>query len=278
MEIKQNIIILICIFICGCTSNPFWDDQPTKKLTISGAVIAEDRETDVPVYIWVEDLDIVGRTNSDNEFSIDISGLETADGSFSGEVRVFYYIHNYKVEYSILSITEGRFSSNQTDFDENGMLNQQIVLEKLASFNVSCDDTWNRSLEDSIRIRMEIKVKGHNISMLTGLKSVGQDYAPAGVMFYQSASEDFYFDQNNVAFIGQSDFSSGASVELLYWLENGDIVAPAGMYTIRPWFFIIETDIPDGLYLSLGLNDIQSISYEQLILPSDIPIRSISLQ
>ena len=125
---------------------------------------------------------------------------------------------------------------------------------------------------------MELKVKDHNISMLTGLKSVGQDYAPAGVMFYQSALEDFYFDQNNVAFIGQSDFSSGASVELLYWLGNGNIVAPAGMYTIRPWFFIIEADVPDGLYLSLGLNDIQSISYEHLILPSDIPIRSISLQ
>ena len=168
MEIKQNIIVVICIFICGCTSNPFWDDQPTKKLTISGAVIAEDRETDVPVYIWVEDLDISGRTNSDNEFSIDISGLETADGSFSGEVRVFYYIHNYKVEYSVLSITEGRFSSNQTDFSDDGMLNQQIVLEKLASLNVSCDNTWDRSLEDSIRIRMEIKVKDHNISMLTG--------------------------------------------------------------------------------------------------------------
>ena len=278
MEIKQNITFLIFILICGCTSNPFWEDQPTKKLTISGIVIAEDRETDIPVYIWVEDLEIGRRTNSDNEFSIDISGLETADGSFSGEVRVFYYIHNYKFEYSVLSITEGRFSSNQTDFDENGMLNQQIVLEKLASFNVSCDDTWNRSLEDSIRIRMEIKVKDHNISMLTGLKNVGQDYAPAGVMFYQSASEDFYFDQNNVAFIGQSDFSSGSSIELVYWLSNGDILAPDGTYTILPWFFMIQPDIPDGLYLSLGLNDIQSISYEHLSLPSDIPIRSISLQ
>ena len=278
MEIKQNITFLIFILICGCTSNPFWEDQPTKKLTISGIVIAEDRETDIPVYIWVEDLDIGGRTNSDNEFSIDISGLETADGSFSGEVRVFYYIHNYKFEYSVLSITEGRFSSNQTDFDEDGMLNQQIVLEKLASFNVSCDDAWDRSLEDSIRIRMEIKVKGHNISMLSGLKSVGQDYAPAGVMFYQSASGDFFFDQNNVAFIGQSDFSSGASVELLYWLGNGDIVAPAGMYTIRPWFFIIEADIPNGLYQSLGVTDLQSINFDHLSLPLDTPKRSISLQ
>ena len=278
MEIKQNIIILIFIFICGCTSNPWWDDQPTRKLTISGTVIAEDRETDIPVYIWVEDLDISGRTNSDNEFSIDISGLETADGSFSGEVRVFYYIHNYKVEYSVLSITEGRFSSNQTDFDEDGMLNQQIVLEKLASFNVSCDDAWDRSLEDSIRIRMEIKVKDHNISMLTGLKSVGQDYAPAGVMFYQSASEDFYFDRNNVAYIGQSDFSSGASVELLYRLGNGDVLAPDGTYTILPWFFIIEDDIPNGLYQSLGVTDIQSINFDHLSLPLDTPKRSISLQ
>ena len=278
MEIKQNITFFIFVLIYGCTSNPFWEDEPTKKLTISGTVIAENRETDVPVYVWLEDLNISGQTNSDNKFTIDLSGLETADGSFSGEVRVFYYIHNYKVEYSVLSIAEGRFSSNQTDFDEDGMLNQQIVLEKLASFNVSCEDAWDRSLEDSIRIRMEIKVKDYSISMLSGLKSVGQDYAPAGVMFYQSASEDFYFDQNNVAFIGQSDFSSGASVELLYWLGKEDIAAPAGMYTIRPWFFIIEADIPNGLYQSLGVTDLQSINFDHLSLPLDTPKRSISLQ
>ncbi len=99
MEIKQNITFLIFILIYGCTSNPFWEDERTKKLTISGTVIAENRDTDVPVYVWLEDLNISGQTNSDNEFSIDISGLETADGSFSGKVRVFYYIHNYKVEY-----------------------------------------------------------------------------------------------------------------------------------------------------------------------------------
>lgn len=278
MEIKQNITFLTFILLCGCTSNPFWEDQPTKKLTISGTVMAEDRETDIPAYIWVEDLDIGGRTNSDNKFSIDISNLETADGSFSGGVRVFYYIHNYKFEYSVLNITEGRFSSNQSDFDEDGMLNQQIVLEKLASFNISCDNTWNRSLVDSIRIRMEIKVKDHSISMFTGLKSTGQDYTPGGVMFYQSIPEDFYFDQGNVGFIGQSYFSSGSSVELIYFLGNGDIAAPAGMYTIRPWFFIIQDDIPDGLYQSLGITDIQSIGYEHLNLPIDISVKSISLQ
>ena len=275
MEIKQNIIILICIFICGCTSNLLWDDQPTKKLTISGTVIAEDRETDVPVYIWVEDLNIAGRTNSNNEFSIDISSLETTDGSFNGEVRVFYYIHNYKVDYSILSITNGRLSSNQTDFDDDGMLNQQVVLEKLASFIVSCDDTWNQGLEDSIRIKMEIKVKDHNISILTGLKSVGQDYAPAGLMFYQSTPEDFYFDQNNLGFISQSNFSSGVSVELIYWLGNGNISAPAGIYYIRPWFFIIQGDIPGGLYQSLGLIDVELINFDHLSLPLDVPLRSI---
>ncbi len=278
MEIKQNITFLILILISGCTSNPFWEDRPTKKLAISGIVIAEDRETDIPVYIWVEDLNLSGRTNSNDEFSIDMYGLETIDGNFSGQVRVFYYIHNYKIEYSVLSITEGRFSLNQTDFNENGVLNQQIVLEKLASFNVSFDNVWDRSLEDSIRIRMEIKVMDHNISILSGLKKLGQDYAPAGIMFYQSVSEDFFFDQNDVAFIGQSDFSSGSSNELIYWLGNGDIAAPPGMYIIRPWFFMIQPNIPDGLYQSLGVTDLQSINFNHLSLPLDIALASIFLQ
>ena len=230
------------------------------------------------IYIWVEDLNLSGRTNSNDEFSIDMYGLETIDGNFSGQVRVFYYIHNYKIEYSVLSITEGRFSLNQTDFNENGVLNQQIVLEKLASFNVSFDNVWDRSLEDSIRIKMEIKVNDHNISVLTGLKSVGQDYLPAGIIFYQSALEGFYFDKDNVGFISQSNFGSDTSIELMYWLGNGDIIAPSGTYTIRPWFFIIQADIPDDLHQSLGLTDVQSIGYEHMSLPLDMPLRSISLQ
>ena len=277
MEIKRNTIALVCLFFCGCTSNPFWEDQPTKKLNISGTVTLEDRETDVPVYVWIEDLDISGYTDAESKFSMDISGLETGDGSFTGEVRVFYYVHNYLAQHSILSITGGRLASGQTDFDEDGMLLEPVVLEKLASFDVTCDDSWNKSQGDSLRVKMEISVMEHDISIFSNVKSIDHDYVPSGIMFYTATQEEAYFDQNNIDYLNRFDLDSGLSITWTYWLGSEDITAPTGDYYIRPWFMILQDGVPDALFQSLGIEEMETISVNYLSIPIDIAQKSISL-
>jgi len=277
VEIKRNTIALVCLFFWACTSNPFWEDQPTKKLNISGTVNLEDRETDVPVYVWIEDIDVSGYTDAESKFSVDISGLETGDGSFTGDVRVFYYVHNYIAQHSILTITGGRLSSSQTDFDQDGILLQPVVLEKLASFDLNCDNSWNRAARDSLRVNLEISVMEHDIGIVSNVKNIDHDYIPSGVMFYLSAQEEIYFDQNNIDYLKQYDLGSGSLTTWNFTIGPHDLTAPAGDYYIRPWFMILQDQVPDDLFQSLGITDLETISASHLNIPIDIVEKSISI-
>ena len=277
MEIKRNTIALVCLFFWACTSNPFWEDQPTKKLNISGTVTLEERETDVPVYVWIEDLGVSGHTDADSKFSIDISGLETGDGSFTGEVRVFYYVHNYLAQHSTLNITGGRLASSQTDFDQGGILLQPVVLEKMASFDVTSDNSWNRAAGDSLRVNLKISVMGQDIGILSNVKNIDHDYIPSGVMFYLSAQEEIYFDQNNIDYLKQYGLDAGSTATWTFTIGPDDLTAPSGDYYIRPWFMILQDQLPDDLFQSLGIADLETISRDHLILPIDMADKSISL-
>jgi len=277
VEIKRNTIALVCLFFCGCTSNPFWEDQPTKKLNISGTVTLEDRETDVPVYVWIEDIGVSGYTDADSKFSMDISGLETGDGSFTGDVRVFYYVHNYLAQHSILNITGGRLSSSQTDFDQDGILREPVVLDKLASFDLNCDNSWNRAAGDSLRVNLEISIMGHDIGIVSNVKSIDHDYIPSGVMFYLSPQEEIYFDQDNIDHLKQYDLGSGSSITWTFTIGPDDLTAPAGDYYIRPWFMILQDQVPEDLFQSLSIENLETISRDHLILPIDMADKSISL-
>ena len=274
---KGNIVYLICIMIYGCTSNPFWQDQPTKLVTIRGKVLLENRETDVPVYVFVEQLGIGGYTDLDHQFNIEINGLETSDGNFSGEVKVFYFIHNYKIQYSRLAFSNGQLSSNQTDFDIDGNLIEPVILTKLVKLDIYVNNGWNRQNQDSLQLNLNINVKDSDIQIISALSKSDESKNPSGIFFYKS-QEECYYDQDNIDLYQLNNIPSNSSHIWIYFIEAEDIDAPDGIYSIRPWFFIIQEEVPDNLYESLGLNDIHSISPDHLNLPLDLGAKSISLQ
>jgi hypothetical protein len=86
-----------------------------------------------------------------------------------------------------------------------------------------------------------------------------------------------YFDQNNIDYLKQYDLVSGSSTTWNYTIGPDDLTAPAGDYYIRPWFMILQDQVPDALVQSLGITDLETISRDHLILPIDIVDKSISL-
>ena len=96
MELIKNLTATLLFFLVGCTSNPFWEDKPSKKVKIEGYVFANERVSDASVFVYVEELNVFTYADSSGYFSIDLLNLESEVGNFSGSVRVFYYLHNYK--------------------------------------------------------------------------------------------------------------------------------------------------------------------------------------
>ena len=139
MEIKIKLTLLALVIFTGCTSNPFWSDSPSKKINIQGYVFKQDSVSNVPAFVFVDGLGVSTNTDENGFYSIDLPNLEMENGNFSGSVKIYYYIHNYKVFYSTLYITNGRLTSLQTDFDENGVLLEPVRLEKIMSLDISID-------------------------------------------------------------------------------------------------------------------------------------------
>ena len=292
MEIKQKLIVFI-IFFCSCTSNPFWEDSPTKKVNISGIVIAEERASNVPVYVWIEDLNASGHADTAGYFSIDIPSLETENGNFSGSVRVFYYIHNYRATYSVLYITDGRLTSTQTDFSEDGRLLDSIKLEKLVSLDLTIDNNWNRSAGDTLRFSLDLNIKDYPVSVFAHVNQPGdqQGYEPSGVLFSLISNDDTYYDENNIDFLQRYDIDPGVSITWTYYIgpdaitpfiiddyiSLDQISIPYGSYYVRPFVFLQQNQVPDELIQSLGILD-NNISVDFLKMPLDMIEKSILIQ
>ena len=294
MEIKQKIIILF-FFFYGCTYNPFWEDQPTKKVNISGVVVAEGRISSAPLYIWIEDLDVSDYADTTGSFSIDIPSLEGENGNFSGSVRVFYYIHNYIAQHSDLYITDGRLTSAQTDFDDDGSLLDTIRLKKLVSLELGIEPSWNRSAGDSITFRMELGINDRPVTIFSHVNQISgqQGYEPSGVLFSLIEDKDVtYFDDNKIDFLQRYDFEPWSSITWTYNIAPDDLVpfviddyisideqsvAP-GYYRVLPFLFIQQNEVPDKLVQSIGILEVSNISTDFLNMPLDMLEKTISIE
>ena len=284
MELKIK-YILFFILISGCTSNPFWNDNVTSKLNISGKVIARHKITNNPVYVWVENLGISTLVDSTDHFSIDISNLDSQEGSFSGSIRVFYYINNYKIEYSTLYITDGRLSTTQTDFDQNGNLLEIIYLDKLASFDMSfsgdiIDNVWDSSNGDTLNVEFRINIQDHPVSIYSNVKVLvdPHDYVPSGMLFYSSVNNELYYDQTNIDFLQRYDLDQNSFSLWEYSCTLGELEITPGEYVVRPYFIIYQEDVPDELMQSLGIANMEYINMDYINMPLDIDQKSIFIQ
>ena len=294
MEIKQKIIALF-FFFCGCTSNPFWEDSPTKKVNISGVVVAENRASNTPVYIWIEDLDVSNYTDTTGSFSIDIPSLEAENGNFSGSVRVFYYIHNYIAHHSYLYITDGRLTSAQTDFDDDGSLLDTVKLKKLVSLELDTEPAWDRSAGDSITFKMKLGINNRSVTIFSHVNQISgqQEYEPSGVLFSLIEDQDAtYFDDNKIDFLQRYDFEPFSSITWTYNIAPDDLVpfviddyisldeqsVSSGDYRVLPFLFIEQNEIPDKLVQSLGISEIRNISTDFLNMPLDMLDKTISIE
>ena len=294
MEIKQKIIILF-FFFYGCTSNPFWEDPPTKKVNISGVVVAEDRSSNTPIYIWIEDLDVSNYTDATGSFSIDIPSLESENGNFSGLVRVFYYIHNYVAHHSDLYITDGRLTSAQTDFDDDGSLLDTVRLKKLVSLDLDIEPSWSRSAGDSITFRMEIGINEKPVTIFSHVNQISgqQGYEPSGVLFSLIENQDAtYFDDNKIDFLQRYDFEPWSSTTWIYNIAPDDLVpfiiddyisldgqsVSPGYYRVLPFLFIQHNEVPDKLVQSIGISEVSNISTDFLNMPLDMLEKTISIE
>ena len=294
MELIKNLTATLLLLLFGCTSNPFWEDKPSKKIKIEGYVFANERVSDASVFVYVDELNVFTYADSSGYFSIDLLNLESEVGNFSGSVRVFYYLHNYKVVYSTLFITNGRLTGSQTDFDEYGTLIEPVILQKLLSLELSINNVWDRSNADSLRFSLTLMSHDEPVSFLSYVNVLADPrrYVPSGILLKSNQNDAVYFDENDADLIQRTDLNSNDILQLEYnvspngfspfviddYISLEQQLVQNGSHLILPYVFIIQEDIPHQILSSMGINNVQNISADYFTMPIDMVLKTIFIQ
>ena len=294
MELIKKLTVTSLFLLMGCTSNPFWEDNPSKKIKIEGYVLVDERVSDASVFVYVEELNVFTYADSTGYFSIDLLNLESEVGNFSGSVKVFYYLHNYKLAYSTLFITNGKFTGLQTDFNDYGTLIEPVILQKLLSLELSINNVWDRSNADSLRFSLNLMSHDEPVSFLSyvNVLSDPRRHVPSGILLKSNQNDAVYFDENDADLIQRTDLNSNEFLQMEYnvspdgfspfviddYISLEQQLVQNGSHLILPYVFIIQENIPHQILSSMGISNAQNISAEHFTMPIDMVLKTIFIQ
>ena len=282
MEIKNKTIIFLLISLFSCTSNPFWDDSGTIEMKITGKVITENNQTNVPVSVWLETFDLYTTTDSVGYFSISINNSQTSYGSMNGPVNLYLYIHNYELDSVTVYFTNGMFSKEQTDFSEEGELLNPMELKKILSGEVKLHFNEN-SIQNRDTLRVSFNLETHSAVSIDTYKYIlqwdGSDFH-SGLFFrlltdngtvtiYRFNGTD-QFGNDVEDQLRNLSYEENESITWTYYLLSDNIELSSGDYEVLPYLLIRHDKIPDGLIEALGGDSVLTFSEHFLNLPFDI--------
>jgi len=282
MEIKNKTIVFLLISLFSCTSNPFWDDSGTIEMKITGKVITENNQTNVPVSVWLETFDLYTTTDSVGYFSISINNSQTSYGSMNGPVNLYLYIHNYELDSVTVYFTNGMFSKEQTDFSEDGELLNPVEMKKILSGEVILHFNKN-SIQTRDTLRVSFNLETHSVVSIDTYKYIlqedGSDFHSG--LFFRSLTDNetvtiYRFTGTNQFGNSVDDqlrnlaYEKDESITWTYYLLSDSLNLSSGDYEVLPYLLIRHDQIPIGLIDAYGGDSVLTLSAYFLDLPFDI--------
>jgi len=282
MEIKNKTIILMLISFFSCTSNPFWEDSPTIEMKITGKVLTENNQTNVPVSVWLETLDLYTTTDSVGYFSFSITNSQTPNGSMNGPVNLYFFIHNYELDSVTVYFTNGMFSKEQTNFSEDGELLNPVEMKKILSGDVILHFNKN-SIQTRDTLRVSFNLETHSAVSIDTYKYIlqedGSDFHSG--LFFRSLTDNetvTIYRFNGIDQSGNSvedklrnlTYVENESITWTYYLLSDSLNLSSGDYEVLPYLLVRQDQIPNGLIEALGGDSAFTLSAYFLDLPLDI--------
>jgi hypothetical protein len=245
----------------SCTDNPFFTDKEfwSDKLVVRGNVELNNSSDNSGVYVWLEGLNVSTYTTSDGRFELKLSSPASLSGgasAWNGVYKLYYYLANYKYEYSSILIRNGKIEYGNKDVDNSGNIKERIQLTELLRIKTTisaCSTRVNYVRGQRIEILFNTYGKTVNFDTFQPLNPY------SGSIIFKNIDSPYIHSIFVLANL--NEFKTIKLSDSVVWnmrLGGGEeweiepIPAESGDYEIVPFVLIEQEGLPEELLLSLS--------------------------
>jgi len=264
--------VLVAITFSACTSNPLSDDEIAPgKSQITGKIEVSDNQSPEGVYVWLEGFDIGTFTDQEGEFEITLPSTAQNSGGATGIFNLYYYLANYKLTITELTVRRGEFVFASGEINNKGELQRPKFLPRILDISTVLTPP-KADADSSIFMKVEVVLSSETDSVTVLYPREPFDgpnklIAPLFVKNLETGAA-FYIEPT-LAGINEDDiitiFPGRPFVRTMLLLMSKGVLSE-GEYEIIPYLRISQPDVPAELVNNL-IEDIDSFGLDYLNLP-----------
>jgi len=266
-RLTKYFLIALTLFLVHCSENSLFDQKinPDQFNSVRGKVLLSEESNQDSIYVWMDGLNLATYTDSSGAFTIELPPAELQPGGgLNGVFKLYYFLANYRIHYSVLYLINGKIELNKGDIDSRGNIFPEVWLTKLIDIRT---ETIPTNIETNYTGDVITKIHLTNIVDTVWVSTFLFPWGEPGVLVIERDNGG----SNEVAMIKSSNANWDTQVisEPITW-QIFNKFAPGffepATYYFYPFLEVVQEDIPAELLASLG-EDVYSFSMEYLNIP-----------
>ncbi|MEE9214270.1 MAG: hypothetical protein V3U54_05650 [Thermodesulfobacteriota bacterium] len=275
MKAKEVLIFFLSLstfIFSGCTSNPLSDDEISGGMRqITGKIEVSDNQSSEGVYVWLEGFDIGTFTDQDGEFEITLPSTAQNSGGATGIFNLYYYLANYKLTKTELTVRSGEFVFATGEINNKGELQRPKFLSRILDISTVLTPP-TADADSSIFMKVEVVLSSETDSVTVLYPREPFDgpnklIAPLFVKNLETGTA--FYVEPTLAGINEEDiitiFRGRPFVRTMLLIMSKGVLSE-GEYEIIPYLRISQPEVPAELLNNL-VEDIDSFGLDYLNVP-----------
>lgn len=252
-------LIFISYLLSSCTSNPFFNDEKIKTVKLKGQIELDDKTKPDGVYVWLECYDIGTFTDSDGKFSITLPSPEAIGlgNDFSGDVSIYFYLANYRLDSSSIVIANGKLLEDQDNIDDDGNFIEKICLSKFVDIEAFVEPEvvdFNETNTFRVTIKLMALHETRDVKSLREIITPGGGFLRTGLIIesVEDSGKNIIFIDLPESFLWDDVLFADQEQLWKIYVSNNQNIFSEGEYRVIPYLLPVQKGVPDGLLTSLS--------------------------
>jgi len=187
------LVAAVLNLICGCTSNPFGDNEISEeKRKISGVAQLADQSSAKGIMVWMAGFNVSALTDENGRFEIALppKGSQGSTGGLSGIFNMYFFVANYLLDSAQVVVQNGAFVYGRGDVNKDGKLSAPRSLRRFLRISTAVlPAAVEKNFADRIGVNVTLEAIVDSATVLFP-RSVGGFLG--AVFFKRVGSEDLF--------------------------------------------------------------------------------------